>query len=52
MVTLCEVDTACHRAQDEFEKQREEGTLGHLMQKPKCDEYGDYDPVVCIPGSM
>ena len=45
-------DTVCFRKQIEFDKSKEDGTLGHLMQRPSCDGDGFFSPIICIPGEM
>ncbi|KAF4522819.1 hypothetical protein B566_EDAN008080, partial [Ephemera danica] len=42
----------CHRAQDKYDEEEKNGTLGHLRQRPACDQYGNYSPASCIPGSI
>lgn len=42
----------CHKKQIEFDKNKLKGTIGHLQQRPSCDDDGDFSPVVCIPGQM
>ncbi|XP_058831484.1 uncharacterized protein LOC131690044 [Topomyia yanbarensis] len=42
--------STCYKAQKQFDQKREDGTIGHLMQRPSCDADGNFQPVVCIPG--
>lgn len=44
------MDGDCHDLQDKYDNDREDGTLGFLVQKPTCDSEGNFGPVVCIPG--
>lgn len=43
-------NTLCFQDQAKFDEDRENGVIGHLMQRPSCDMDGDYFPVKCIPG--
>lgn len=40
----------CFKAQKTFDEKRQDGTIGHLMQRPECNADGYFEPVVCIPG--
>lgn len=40
------------QAQEDFDRRREAGTLGHLEVRVECDRNGLYQPYVCIPGEM
>lgn len=40
----------CYKEQKTFDERRQNGTIGHLEQRPACDADGNFEPVVCIPG--
>lgn len=44
------INTECFQKQIEFDEKRNNGEIGHLMQRPSCDMDGNYVPVRCIPG--
>ncbi|XP_059481310.1 thyroglobulin-like [Neocloeon triangulifer] len=50
--TCKRMNTECHTKQDEYDEKKENGTLGHLMQWPVCDDRGQFATVTCIPGSV
>lgn len=45
-------NTPCYIAKIEFDVARENGEMGHLMQRPSCNGDGDYNPITCIPGQL
>lgn len=40
------------REQIAFDDAVEKGTIGKFMQRPECDENGNYRGHKCIPGGM
>jgi hypothetical protein len=40
----------CFTAQRQFDKDREDGIVGFLAQRPECDADGMFAPYRCIPG--
>lgn len=46
------VDTACMLEQIAYDTAVKNGTIGELMQRPECDENGNYRGPKCIPGGM
>uniref|UniRef100_A0A182QB15 Thyroglobulin type-1 domain-containing protein n=1 Tax=Anopheles farauti TaxID=69004 RepID=A0A182QB15_9DIPT len=40
----------CFTAQKAYDEQRQQGLIGHLMQRPDCDGDGNFQPLRCIPG--
>lgn len=45
-------DTTCHKAQIKFDVDRNNGLMGHLMQRPSCNGDGDFNPIKCVPGQL
>lgn len=40
----------CYQAQRKFDNDLNNGLIGHLLQRPKCDGDGNYKPLVCLAG--
>ncbi|XP_065346736.1 uncharacterized protein LOC135943991 [Cloeon dipterum] len=50
--TCKRLKTACHDLQDAYDAAKEDGTLGHLAQRPQCDDRGLFAPIACVPDSL
>lgn len=40
----------CYKNQKEFDDARDNGEIGNVAPRPRCDGNGNYEPTVCIPG--
>lgn len=45
-------ESKCYAEQIAYDESERLGKLGKLMERPSCDDNGNYNSVKCIPGKM